>query len=117
MQDFRNLKVWEKGHALTLATYRETAALPNHEQFGLRLQMRRTASAIPMKIAEGSGRGNDADFARCLHMSLGSASELEYQYILAHDLGYVSAERHNLLTQDVIDVKKMLIAFIKTVSG
>lgn len=37
MQDFRNLKVWEKGHALTMATYKETADFPNHELFGLRL--------------------------------------------------------------------------------
>jgi four helix bundle protein len=115
MQDFRNLKVWEKGHALTLATYRESLNFPKDELFGLRLQMRRTASAIPMKIAEGCGRGNDADFVRCLQAGMGSASELEYQYILAQDLSYINAAQHARLTNDVIEVKKMLASFIKTV--
>ena len=115
MQDFRNLKVWEKGHALTLATYRETANFPKDELFGLRLQMRRTAAAIPMKIADGCGRGNDVDFIRCLQTGMGSASELEYQFILARDLSYIAAEKYAELTADVIEVKKMLASFIKTV--
>ena len=70
-----------------------------------------------MKIAESCGKPVDADVARCLQMSMGSASELEYQYVLAHDLGYISPERHGLLTQDVIEVKKMLVSFFKTVRG
>ena len=117
MQDFRNLKVWQKAHALTLAAYKETVDFPSHELFGLRLQMRRTAAAIPMKIADASGRTGDEDVVRCLQAGMGSASEFEYQCILAHDLGYVSAERHGLLVQDVIEVKKMLASFIKTVRG
>jgi four helix bundle protein len=117
VQDFRNLKVWEKGHALTLATYRETASFPKDELFGLRLQMRRSVAAIPMKIAEGCGRDSDADLARCLQTSMGSASELEYQYILAHDLGYLTPDRYDPLAKDVIEVKKMLVSFHKTVRG
>jgi four helix bundle protein len=117
VQDFRNLKVWEKGHALTLATYKETADFPSHELFGLRLQMRRTAATIPMKIADSCGRTVDADVSRSLQTSMGSASELEYQYVLAHDLGYVSSERFDRLTADVVEVKKMLVSFIKTVRG
>lgn len=70
-----------------------------------------------MKIAESSGKSADADVARCLQMSMGSASELEYQYLLAHDLGYISPERYGLFAQDVIEVKKMLVSFIKTVHG
>lgn len=117
MQDFRNLKVWQKAHALTLAVYKETADFPNHELFGLRLQMRRTAAAIPMKIADSCGRASDDDVFRCLQTSMGSASELEYQCILAHDLGYISPDRFGLLTSDVTEVKKMLASFIKTVRG
>ena len=31
MQDFRNLKVWEKAHQLVLEVYRRTAAYPREE--------------------------------------------------------------------------------------
>lgn len=56
MQDFRNLKVWQKAHALTLKVYHVTNAFPQHQNFGLRSQLRRDAMLIPCKIAEGCGK-------------------------------------------------------------
>jgi hypothetical protein len=41
MQDFRNLAVWQKAHALTLETYRATESFPRAELFGLTSQLRR----------------------------------------------------------------------------
>jgi hypothetical protein len=34
MKDFRRLKVWEKGHQLTLEIYRITARFPREELYG-----------------------------------------------------------------------------------
>ena len=87
MKDFRELKIWQKAHALTLEVYRVTAESPRSELSGLTRQLRRAASSIPCNIAERCDRGSDADFARFLQMALGSASELEYQLLLCHDLG------------------------------
>lgn len=95
MQDFKKLKVWQKAHQLTLAIYETTHAFPRTEQYSLTAQMRRCVVSIPSNIAEGTGRGSKADFARFLQIALGSASELEYQILLARDLGYMSRERHN----------------------
>jgi 23S rRNA-intervening sequence protein len=36
MQDFRNLKVWQRSHQLVLWTYRITADFPREETFGLK---------------------------------------------------------------------------------
>ena len=44
---------------------------------------------------------------------MGSASELEYLLLLAHDLKFLSEERFRELTDDVIVVKRMLTSFIK----
>ncbi|WP_243303968.1 four helix bundle protein [Geothrix oryzisoli] len=107
MQDFRNLAVWRHAHELTLAVYRETAGFPDLERFGLANQMRRSAASIPTNIAEGCGRGSDADFARFLHMALGSASELEYQILLASDLGYLLPATGGSLLDQVQVIKKM----------
>jgi hypothetical protein len=41
MQDFRQLKVWQKAHALTLELYEQTKRFPSDERFGLTSQMRR----------------------------------------------------------------------------
>jgi four helix bundle protein len=83
MQDFKKLKVWEKGHQLTLAVYKLTARFPKEELYGLTSQMRRAAASVVSNIAEGCGRGGRADFGSFLQMATGSASELECQLLLS----------------------------------
>jgi four helix bundle protein len=117
MQDFKKLSVWAKSHQLTLRVYDATDTFPREELFGLTQQMRRSASSIPTNIAEGCGRGSSADFARFLQMAMGSASELEYQLILARDRKYLSAERYPEFDADVCEVKRMLAALLNRVRG
>jgi four helix bundle protein len=115
MQDFRNLKVWQKAHALTLAIYRVTTQFPIDERFGFTMGLRRAAAAVPINLAEGCGRGVDAEFRRSLLLAMGSGSQLEYQLILTHDLGYLTEEDHQRLTADVVEVKRMLAGLIHSV--
>lgn len=51
--------------------------------------------------------------ARFLQISLGSASELEYHFLLAHDLGFLDSESYVHLDSEVTEVKRMLTAFIQ----
>jgi len=88
MQSFRNLRVWEKSHQLTLEIYETCRAFPREEMFGLTSQMRRASASIGMNIAEGCCRKGDVEMARFLQMAMGSASELEYQILLARDLDF-----------------------------
>ena len=112
MKDFRNLQVWEKSHQLTLAVYAATRTFPQSELFGLTSQIRRSASSIPANIAEGCGRGSNSDFARFLQVAMGSASELEYHLLLAHDLGLVADDAFASLSLQTVEVKRMLAALI-----
>lgn len=113
MQDFRNLVVWQKAHQLTLAVYRVTDAFPKEEMYGLTSQMRRSASSIPTNLAEGSGRDGDTEFARFAQIAMGSATELEYQLLLAHDLKFLSHDDYQQLDNNLTEVKRMLNAFIR----
>jgi four helix bundle protein len=113
VQDFRDLKVWEKGHRLTLAIYRATAFFPREEMFGLTSQIRRCCSSIPANIAEGCGRGTDSDFARFLQIAMGSASELEYHLFLALELDFLDDTTYESLSTAVTEVKRMLTALIQ----
>jgi four helix bundle protein len=74
--------------------------------------MCRAASSIAANIAEGCGRSSDADFARFLHHAMGSASELEYFLLLAHDLKLLDKAVHESATIETQDVKRMLAALI-----
>ena len=92
MRDFRELKVWEKAHRLTLQVYRITKNFPSDEQFGLTVQLRRAAASVPTNIAEGCGRDSERELARFMSIAGGSASEVEYQLLLACDLNYIQDE-------------------------
>lgn len=112
MKDFRQLQVWKKSHELVLDIYTITSKFPQNELFGLTSQIRRASSSIPTNIAEGCGRGSDADFCRFLQISMGSASETEYELQLAHDLGYLDDAVYESLNRKVIEVKRMLSSLI-----
>ena len=115
MQDFRGLKVWEKGHALALAVYKATATFPRTEQYGLTSQIQRAAVSVPANIAEGCGRGGDGELAQFFQVAMGSASELEYHLLLAHDLRLISDDDYDRLSASVSEVKRMLASFIQKV--
>ncbi|HEX6053976.1 MAG TPA: four helix bundle protein [Gemmatimonadaceae bacterium] len=108
MGDFTKLAVWRKAHAVTLAIYRETARWPRHEQFGLTSQTRRAAVSVPANIAEGCGRNTDAELAKHSRNSMGSASELSYYMILAHDLDYMTRPCRDDMQESLSEVRRML---------
>lgn len=113
MRDFRDLKVWEKSHQLTLAVYRVTATFPKEELYGLISQIRRASVSISANIAEGCGRHGEPELARFLQIAMGSASEFEYHLLLARDLGYLQASQYQDLVSEVIEVKRMMTSFIQ----
>ena len=113
MRNFRDLKVWEKAHRLVLAVYQATRDFPKDERYGLTSQIRRSCASIPANIAEGCGRKGDAELARFMQIAMGSASELEYHLLLAHDLNVLKGSDYERLTEGVTEVKRMLTSFIQ----
>ena len=108
MGDFTKLAVWRKAHELTLRIYRETAHWPKHELYGLTSQTRRAAVSVPANIAEGCGRNTDAELAKHSRTSMGSASELSYYMILAHDLEYMTRPARDDFQDSISEVRRML---------
>lgn len=115
MQDFRNLDVWKRSHELTLAVYRATNKFPGDERFGLTSQLRRGAASIPANLAEGCGRGTDADFGRFIQNAMGSASEVEYEFLLARDLQLLSNDLYTELNDEITGIKRMLASLLRKV--
>jgi four helix bundle protein len=116
MQDFRKLEVWQKSHRLALNVYAITTDFPKTEIFGVTSQARRAAVSIAANIAEGSARRGDKEFARFLHISLGSASELEYFSILFGDLGLLKRDDATKIGADAAEIKRMLSGLIASLS-
>jgi four helix bundle protein len=117
VKDFRELKVWEKAHQLTLLAYKLTNGFPKHELFGLASQIRRCSSSIPANIAEGCGRLGNSELHRFLQIACGSANELEYHFLLARDLGFLPVPDYVSAQQQLLDVKRMLVALTRKVGS
>lgn len=115
MKDFKELKVWAKAHRLTLEVYRATKCFPREELYGLTSQLRRSATSIGANIAEGCGRRSDGEFTRFLQIARGSASELEYELLLARDLGLIAGPQYQELERMVTEVERMLTAFVSRI--
>ena len=117
MRDFHQVKVWAKAHRLVLNVYRATQRFPSEERFGLTLQLRRAAVSVPSNIAEGCGRSGERELAHFMNIAAGSISEVEYQLILARDLGYVPHDSYNQLNEQVNEVKRMLNSFLQQLTA
>jgi len=113
MKDFRELKVWEKSHNLTLKMYKNTKSFPQHELYGLTSQIRRSCASVPANIAEGCGRSGDAELNRFLNIAMGSANELEYLLLLSNELNLLSGSDNKEVSKEIMEIKRMLAGFIK----
>ena len=112
MRDFRNLTVWSRSHTFVINVYQITRKFPKEEIYGLTSQIRRAAMSIPTNIAEGCGRKSDADFCRFLQISVGSASEVDYELQLAYELGYLTETEYDELAKEVVEIRKMIAQLI-----
>jgi four helix bundle protein len=117
VKDYRQLAVWQQGHALALELYRITKSFPKEELFGLTSQLRRAAISIPANIAEGCGRDGDAELKRFLNISLGSACEVDYFILLSSELGYLPKADVEPLGERCLKLRRQLGAFIQKLKG
>ena len=108
-QSFRDVVVWQKAHAFTLALYHATEPFPKHELYALTSQLRRAAASIPSNIVEGFRRRTKPDKLRFYNTAQASADECLYQLILAQDLGYADTAG---LQREIDEVSRLLQGYI-----
>ena len=112
--NFKELIVWQKARTMTKQIYLLTQRFPADERFGLMQQIRRAAVSVPSNIAEGSGRGTNADFSHFLDIAYGSSCEVETQLYLALDLGFISQKELDATNNTLQDVQKLICNFQKS---
>lgn len=115
MKTHKDLKVWKDAISHVTSIYNSTKSFPDDEKFGLTSQIRRCAVSIPSNIAEGSARNTDKFFMRFLYISLGSASELHTQLIIANNLKFLKDDQFEVLSKDTDAISKMLSGLINSI--
>jgi len=112
---WRELKVWQKAHALVLEIYKITRKFPKEEMFSLISQLRRSSSSIPANIVEEQSRNTTKEYLQFLYNARGSLEETRYHLLLARDLGYLNKDEYLNLEGQYEEVSKMLNALIRSI--
>ena len=108
IRTFKDLRVWEKSHKLTLSVYKTTKHFPTDEKFGLTSQMRRASVSVSSNIVEGFRRKTTKDSDYFYTVADSSLEELKYQILLSKDLKIITTNNYNQLISLCEEVSKML---------
>lgn len=110
MNNLEQLRVYRQAKDVCARAYRIASGITGDS--ALRDQIRRAATSVVLNIAEGRGRGSDAEFARFLVIARGSNSELTAQLGFAVDLGLLEAAAVAGVSEDLDHCGRMLSALI-----
>ena len=111
--NYKDLIVWQKSHKAALDAIKVALKIRSADFSTLRRQIIGAACSVPTNIVEGCGQESRKEFRRFLRISFNSANELEYHWLLAHDLGLIGEKDFEKLAGQIDEVQKMLNAFIQ----
>jgi four helix bundle protein len=96
---FEELKAWQLSRELVRDLYAVSREGDLSFDWGFRNQLSRAAISIMNNIAEGFARNSDREFARYLDIARGSVTEVKSMLYAALDIGYISQQQFQQLTQ------------------
>ena len=116
MRGYKGLQVYERSYKAAKAIYLKIAErFPREEEYGLKSQIKRAATSIPLNIAEGYGKGGSRkEMLRYMYMARGSCHEVAVLLDFAKDFGYISEEEHEKAIKEYEEIGKMLTGFIQS---
>jgi four helix bundle protein len=115
MQDYRHIKAWQRGHALSIAIHRLARHFSRAGHGNLRSQLTKCAASMPSNIVEGCAAATKPEMARYLDISIKSGNETEYHLQVARDHDPISHAIWAKHTQETIEIRKMTYAYRKKV--
>ena len=96
MNNYKELKVWQKAIDLAEQIYSVTKGFPSDEKFGMISQLRRASVSVASNIAEGAGRNTDGEFRQMLGIAYGSICEVETQIIISNRMAMIENTKVDL---------------------
>lgn len=114
LKNFENLEIRHRSRTLVKEIYLLTEKLPSIEKYGLISQIRRAAVSVPSNIAEGCGRNHTKELIQFLHIAIGSLCEIETQLFLIVDLDLISVDEVEVIRNEAVIIRKMILSYIKT---
>ncbi len=105
----KDLDVYKKAYALSMAIFHLSKEWPKDEKYSLTDQVRRSSRSVCSNLREAwAKRRYEAHFISKLSDCDGENSETDTWLDYARDCGYLAAEKHAALTGESVEVGKML---------
>lgn len=117
IQTFKDLVVWQKALALSVACYQLTRRFLKDEMYGMTAQIRRAAVSVPANIAEGHGREHTRSFVQFLRIAQGSLKELETHLLISEQVQLARTDALAPLYGLTDEVGRMLRALVRTLEN
>jgi four helix bundle protein len=113
MGKFQDLKVWQKAKDLAVDLYRLTGEGAFGKDWGFRDQVRRAVIAVPSNIAQGGDSITDRQAIKFFYTARGSAAEVLNQAIIAQEIGYVTQEQFDHISEACSGISAMLTKLVQ----
>ena len=110
MGDFKKLKVWQKAHALAVATNSVTGKTRGPAHSSLRSQMNRAAMSIDANTVEGSGQKSDKEFARFVRIGRRSLNEVQ-------DCFRSALLKQHVVVSDLVQARRLMRRLYPAISS
>ena len=117
IRNFKKLKIWQRSRVFVKKIYQITNDFPAYEEYGLVQQINRASVSIPSNIAEGCGRNTEKSLSYFLSIAIGSSCEVETQIYLSFDLELINEEKMQQLTEEIAQIRRMIIGYQKSLGS
>ena len=116
IENFEDLRVWQKGIELSKQIYLLTVKGEMSRDFGLRDRLRRAAVSVPTNIAEGFERRSRKEYTNFLNIAKGSAGEVRSLLRVAVEVGYLEQKTYLEIHNQAKELSCMLANQIKALN-
>ena len=112
-RSFTELQFWQRARKWSADIFRLTRESPFKTDQRLTVQINDSSESVMSNMAEGFGRGTQAEFIPFLGYALGSLDETQSHLCAAYDRGYLAKDQFAALYGEGTAIRKLTVAFIR----
>jgi four helix bundle protein len=113
IENFEDIKAWQKAREFVKEIYMLTNKGNFSKDFGLKEQVRRASVSIMANVAEGFDSQSDQEFIKYLGYSRRSATEVLSHLYVAFDQKYILEQKFEDLKTEITLIKQLIGGFIR----
>jgi four helix bundle protein len=114
VKNFTDLQIWRKARRWSKQIFGLTLREPFRFDQRLVIQVNDSSESVAANIAEGFGRGTQADLITFLSYAIGSLNETQSHLCAAYDRGYSTKEEFATLFRNATELRKMTVSFLRS---